>query len=260
MTQSQFITWNAATSDLSHPLTSPMTGTTVTTSPQTILQVVAPVNSKMTVKEWGWDILGALPVQGVQMELLSTGTVSGTVTPGTVANYTDTTGVLSQAQFGTVQSISFGSATGGTAAVNFGGQTVSSIAFNAIASTMQTDLQGLSSIGSGNATVSGTSPYVVTFAGTLATGPQPPLTVTSSLTGGTGPKVTTTLSGFNATSEGTITQSRLLAQKSYPAGWAQQFPLGSEPQVTNGHTLRIRATAGTGTVVVAAYVIWAEGA
>jgi hypothetical protein len=85
-----------------------------------------------------------------------------------------------------------GSPTGGTFTLSFGGQTTSGLAYNAATSAVQTALQGLSSIGSGNATVSGTpGNYVVTFAGTKATGSQALLTADKSgLTGGTNPSVT----------------------------------------------------------------------
>jgi hypothetical protein len=78
-----------------------------------------------------------------------------------------------------------GGPTGGTFTLVFGGQTAT-LAFNASASAVQTALQGLSSIGSGNVTVAGNAggPYTLTFAGTL-TGPQALFTgSTASLTGG----------------------------------------------------------------------------
>ena len=48
-----------------------------------------------------------------------------------------------------------GSPTGGTFRLLFGGQTSVSIAYNATAPTVQSALQGLSSIGANNALVSG---------------------------------------------------------------------------------------------------------
>jgi HK97 family phage major capsid protein len=50
-----------------------------------------------------------------------------------------------------------GSATGGTFTLTFRGATTSGLAYNAAAATVQTALQGLSTIGSGNATVSGSA-------------------------------------------------------------------------------------------------------
>lgn len=81
-----------------------------------------------------------------------------------------------------------GTPTAGTFSLTYGGQTASGIAYNASAATIQSDLRGLSSIGSGNCTVtgSGTSadPFVFQLAGTLAgTTPLPLSGNGSGLTG-----------------------------------------------------------------------------
>ncbi len=83
-----------------------------------------------------------------------------------------------------------GSPTGGTFTLSYKGQTTSAIAYNAAASAVQTALQALSTIGSGNATVSGSAggPYTVAFVGALAQDTTL-LTATPSLTGGTSPNV-----------------------------------------------------------------------
>lgn len=94
-----------------------------------------------------------------------------------------------------VQTISeTGSPTGGTFPLVFSNQVATGIPYNATASQVQTALQALSSIGSGNVTCSGGplpgTPVVCTFAGTLATGQQPLLlTGSGGLTGGTSPTV-----------------------------------------------------------------------
>lgn len=83
--------------------------------------------------------------------------------------------------------------TGGTFTVTFGGQTTSALAFNAAASAVQTAFLALSSVGAGNATVTGSAggPYTITFTGTLAKSPQATVTASgASLTGGTSPGVT----------------------------------------------------------------------
>lgn len=88
-----------------------------------------------------------------------------------------------------------GSPTGGTFILTFRGATTSGLAYNAAAATVQTALQGLSTIGSGNATVSGSDggPYTVTFASALAATAVDEITADgSSLTGGTAPSVTVT--------------------------------------------------------------------
>lgn len=89
-----------------------------------------------------------------------------------------------------VQTITIvGSPTGGTYTLSFNGQTTSAIAFNASASTIQTDLQALSTIGTGKVAVTGTGPFSATFS---LYGLQSPMTATGSLTGGTTPHVTVT--------------------------------------------------------------------
>jgi Leucine-rich repeat (LRR) protein len=93
-----------------------------------------------------------------------------------------------------------GAPTGGTYTLTYGGQTTSAIAYNATASTVQSALQTLTSIGSGNATVTGylsgvasssgssLAPFTVLLSSSLASS-QNAITATSSLTGGTTPGV-----------------------------------------------------------------------
>lgn len=86
-----------------------------------------------------------------------------------------------------------GSPTGGTFTLAFRGVATSGIAYNAAAGTVQTALQGLSTIGAGNATVAGSAggPYTVTFAAALAATAVDEITADgSALTGGTNPSVT----------------------------------------------------------------------
>lgn len=60
--------------------------------------------------------------------------------------------------------------------------------------------------------------------------------------------------------EGTITATRLLAQTFDNATWfKQQFPLGREPEVAAGYSLRVRATPTTSSATtVLCYVAWEE--
>jgi len=98
-----------------------------------------------------------------------------------------------QAQFDEVQQIALtGSPTGGTFTLTFGGNTTAAINWNDPASTVQTRLQALASIGAGNALVTGgpgpATPWVVEFAGTMAKTAEALITrTTNSLTGGTSP-------------------------------------------------------------------------
>lgn len=92
-----------------------------------------------------------------------------------------------------VQTLSItGTPTGGTFTLTYNGQTTSPIAYSAIASAVQTALQALSTIGSGNVTCSGGplpgSSVTITFAGSLAGMTHPLITANSaSLTGGSSP-------------------------------------------------------------------------
>ena len=86
-----------------------------------------------------------------------------------------------------------GSPGGGTFKLAWEGSALSgTIAYNAVGATVQTALEALSTIGSGNVSVSGGAggPYTVTFIGALAGTPCPLLTKDSSgLTGGSSPNV-----------------------------------------------------------------------
>jgi hypothetical protein len=70
----------------------------------------------------------------------------------------------------------------------------------------------------------------------------------------------TALTGYNASAEGTITATRLLAMMvENGLAFKQQFPLGREPEVAAGKILRVRATPGSAAAVnVLTYVIWEE--
>jgi hypothetical protein len=94
-----------------------------------------------------------------------------------------------------VQTIAIsGSPTGGTFSLTYGGQTTAPLAYNAATSAVQTALQGLSSIGASNVTVTGTAgvSYVVTFVAALAATNVPNIVAVGAFTGGTTPAVTVT--------------------------------------------------------------------
>jgi RHS repeat-associated protein len=92
-----------------------------------------------------------------------------------------------------VQQVSLtGAPTGGTFTLTYGGQTTSAIAYNASATAVQSALQGLATIGSGNALVAGPAggPWAIRFTGSL--GGVVVATPTGSgagLTGGMSPSV-----------------------------------------------------------------------
>jgi len=96
--------------------------------------------------------------------------------------------VVNQGGTGTgneVQSISV-QGNGGTFTLTFKGQTTGALAYGSSSATIQTALEGLSTIGVGNVVVSGASPnYVATFIGTLADSNQQQTTGDgTNLTGG----------------------------------------------------------------------------
>ncbi len=61
-----------------------------------------------------------------------------------------------------------GSGLGGTYTLEFDGQETGNIAYNAAAATIRASLEALSNIAPGDVTVTGTGPYVITFAGQYA--------------------------------------------------------------------------------------------
>jgi hypothetical protein len=112
-----------------------------------------------------------------------------------------------------------GGVTGGTFPLTFGGQTVTGIPWNASAAAVQAAFTGLSSVGAGNATVSGPAggPYLFTFGGTLGVAPQSLITTsTASLTGGT---PTNTIA---STTTGVVPSQTI----SMPAGIAMPWRVG----------------------------------
>jgi hypothetical protein len=91
-----------------------------------------------------------------------------------------------------VQTITItGAPTGGTFSLSLSGQTTPALAFNASTAAVQSALQALSTIGAGNATVTGTagSSYVVTFVSGLAATNVPAIVAVGSFTGGTTPAI-----------------------------------------------------------------------
>ena len=101
-----------------------------------------------------------------------------------------------------------GGPTGGTYTLTFGANTTAAINWNDPASTVQTRLQALASIGSGNVLVTGgpgpATPYTVEFVNTLGFANQGSITLAvNSLTGGVSPSVsiTTPQNGFTWTTQ-----------------------------------------------------------
>jgi autotransporter-associated beta strand protein len=103
-------------------------------------------------------------MQARQIVTTASVTLENTGTLTTAGPYTSNTVSLTSA----VEVVTT-NATAGNFTLTFNGQTTASIAFNASTATVQTDLQALSTIGTGNATVTGAAgDWIVTFAGALA--------------------------------------------------------------------------------------------
>lgn len=133
-----------------------------------------------------YDAAGAL-LQNVRLPAgvtISKGTVLGQVTSNTAANEVQTVTIT-------------GTPTGGSFNLVFAGQVTGAIAYNATAAAVQTALEALSNIGTGNVACAG-GPFpgtavTVTFQGRMANLDQPLMTTINSLTGGTTPAVAVTL-------------------------------------------------------------------
>lgn len=103
------------------------------------------------------------------------------------------TAVVVQVEHDEVQTVTItGSPSGGTFKLTYGANTTNNIAFNAAASTVQTELRALLSINGANVNVSGAAggPYTVEFIASLGNASQSLLTKDATgLTGGSSPNV-----------------------------------------------------------------------
>lgn len=132
-----------------------------------------------------------------------------------------------QSEYDDVQTVTItGSPTGGTFTLAFNTHTTGTIAFNASASTVQTALEGLSGVGAGQVSVSGSNggPYTVEWIGTLAFASQTAMTADGSLlTGGTSPSVgvvhTQTGAGYTTQSASTYTVRYVTGQVLFNAAF-----------------------------------------
>lgn len=184
--------------------------------------------------------------------------------PSTVPVCSDTVLVTSFGyQADAVQQVQLtGGPTGGTFTLTFDGQTTSAIAYNASASTVQTALQALSSIGTGKALVAGGAggPWHVRFADSLAETYQEALTGDGSgLTGGSSPSVEIAVTSFGGDSgqqQEVIDPRGLVAKTDYDLlgrvvrtieGFSAFAPSNAADKTTeftydgNGHMLTLQA-------------------
>jgi len=132
------------------------------------------------------------------------------------------------------QMVTLKAATSGDFTVKFQGQTTAAIPFNATAAVVQGALEGLSSIGSGNVSVSGAAggPYTVEFKGSLGFTSVEEMTCDgSALNGGASCTVATTVMASGNASEGEV-QSALESLSTIGRGNVEVGGSGSKGEYT----------------------------
>jgi hypothetical protein len=159
-----------------------ITVTAVVASAANVVQLLAAAISASELPEWqemsaevsGNMLVLTANVPGIPFTVTSGNTADGGV-PAVIVTHTQS----GQTTRNHKQSFTLPTqGSGGTFTVNFGGYTTSALNFSDNAATVQTALQGLTSIGSGNCAVSKTgSTFTVEFTGTMATVVVAPLTV-----------------------------------------------------------------------------------
>lgn len=143
-----------------------------------------------------------------------------------------------------------GAPTGGAIKLTFSGQTTADIAFNAIASAVQSALEALSNIDVGDVTVTGgpgpASFWTVTFGGQYANTDVPVMTASSTLAGGTAPAVavtTTTAGNLGAAPAGSTSVPVDAISGKIPAGTVLRFMPG-------GYLVNVIADAASGAIAL----------
>ena len=128
---------------------------------------------------------------GPQPPISVTNSLTGGTTPAASIAHTTTGAIIPDVQTLSVS----GTPTGGTFTLTFNNQTTAAIPFNATSAQVQAALTALSSIGPGNIVCTGgplpSASVTITFAGQLASGPQPLIAAGgNSLTSATTPQPT----------------------------------------------------------------------
>ncbi len=134
-----------------------------------------------------------------------------------------------------------GTPTGGSFTLTFNGQTTAAIAYNAAASAVQSALEALSNVASGDVTCTGGplpgSFVTATFGGQYAATNVPAMTATGSLTGGSTPAVAVT----------TPTEGQSIALTPLPSGW-EDLGWTSSDGVTYGRETEVSDVQSFGSV------------
>jgi hypothetical protein len=145
-----------------------------------------------TLSRWNWINFATVTVQGGYLSFPLYSSLSGQgFATTTIAAATE------------VQSLASSGASAGTFRLSYRGEQTAPLTFSATNSVIQTALEGLSTIGVGNVTVTGgpanTTAVVITFSGTLASSAVDLVVVDkTSLTGGATAAVTRTTTGSPA--------------------------------------------------------------
>lgn len=157
--------------------------------------------------------LPAVTIDGSSQKVLQPGMALAKATSGA------SSGMVGPFQRGTgaagtneQQSVTLTGATGGTFTLSFESDTTAAIAFDATAATVQSALEALSTIGTGNALVTGSpgGPYTVEFRGALGQTNVPTMAADGAALTGTTPTavVATTVPGTAPTYSGGATDGR----------------------------------------------------
>lgn len=144
-------------------------------------------DASATSKGWEDSVTGEVLVaigglDTIQTDIAALPTFTGVLSGGkaTISIATSVEGVLNTTS--EVQTVTLNGAQGGTWTLTIGGQTTSALAYNISTANLQTAIQALSSVGSGNCTVTGSvGSYTLTFSNTLGNLAQATASVTNLL-------------------------------------------------------------------------------
>lgn len=189
---------------------------------------------------------------GLYDYLLITGPTDGrpfTVTGGSsdAGNQTVTVTVTQAGSAGTneIQTVTFrGTPTGGTFTLTFQGETTSALAYNASAATVETALEALTSVTSGDVSVSGDAggPYTIEFTGNYAATNVPIMSSDgSSLTGG------------NTVSVEVVTEGGSGANEIWSIDWDNTGKVAGDSDWVDHFDFKVKTASGVSSATITGY-------
>jgi hypothetical protein len=246
LTTAANVTTDAATIVLDGTASSILTGSSASTSLQSSLTTVA-AGGSFTIENGSSFTASAAFSDAGSLTIQSGGVLIAT--SGLTVQSGGTLAGSGGAVFSEVQTITV-SGTSGTFTLTFNGQTTGALPFNVPASggsgataSVQNALSALSTVGSGNVTVTGNNggPFTVTFKGTLAGTNQPQ--ITGAGTGGASVTTATVQDGGQADINGNVTNSGTV----YPGtnGTAATFNIMGTYTQTAGGALSVDVGGST---------------